>query len=124
MTKSEELAKLSNEILEAKVRLNNVSVQIGAIDRELAALKASEMQYTDNLNILRSGDHITVASEYRKVMQELTKTQNRIDLLRKDRISAEKILKSTEQILEKIEQKYDTVRTSKNNLIQGNFKKK
>ena len=65
------LKQLRDHIVGVEMHLNMIQTDLGAIDRDIKFLEDLALVLTENIEVLKSDKIIAVASEYRKVVEEL-----------------------------------------------------
>lgn len=121
----DELEKIDREITEAEMRFKTLEISIEGIEKEASILTKLESHLIENIDHLRQSETIAIVNEFKKAKDDLTKTQNRLALLRIDlenqrraKVYAEDVLKAAKKAYEKV------LKTPVNKVIQGNFGRK
>jgi chromosome segregation ATPase len=124
VNKQQELDKLSHAIKDAESRLKVFKGNLETIEKELNHLAAIEKQLEENIEFLRKKHIIALALEYRKAKDELSKTKNRLAMIRIDRENIRRATDDVEGFLNKNKESLAELLKESNNVIQGSFGRK
>lgn len=128
MAHSEELNKAAQKLLEADIRLRTIKVQLDGLDRDLALMKNAEAQMEENIRWLKRRKIVTVASEYKKVLENLRSLRARSAFSRIDRENCLKMYNQAAAVRDKAKQEHEIAleahQNPKHNVIQVDFSKK
>lgn len=122
MGKIEELEKLDKAIKDAEASLKSIQANIEKIANEIGTLTVRKMELQQNINFHKKEDTISIAHEYKKAKDELSKVIARLILISSDQNKAVSACKDTEKVLDKF--RYDhakLLRTSENNVLRVIF---
>jgi hypothetical protein len=124
----EDFNKASHVLLDAEVRLNDVTVQSKKIEREIALLVSIEANFEENIRVLKRKRVIVMASEFKKSKLGLDTARVRMAFLRMDRENNRKIEEIAQAAYDKAkldyEKAYDLLHNPPNNLIVVDFGRK
>lgn len=124
MTLPTELDKAESEIKDLEHRATAVRDGVVNIEKEITLLSLKELALSDNINNLKRNSVIVLAAEFRRSKEEITKTQTRLAIIRKEKSDLEKALAQTIKVLNKSRLKLnDLLKEKENNVLQGRFGK-
>jgi chromosome segregation ATPase len=125
MGKQEEITKFDRAIKDTELRLRTFNLNIDVIQKEIDFLTNKIKQLEENIGYLKGIKIITIATEYRKIKEDLKKDKTRLSHLKIDITSNKKAHKELELILKNYKKTYEKlVDDNKNNVLQGKFGKK
>lgn len=107
MDRNDDINRVSQILLDAEVKLRQISNQVAAIEREIATLTVIEANLKENIRWLKKRKIVTVASEYRKVREQLKTAETRKSILNIDKENTLKIQRHTEQVYQKVKEQHD-----------------
>ena len=122
MSKIEELDKLDKAIKDAEIRLKSIQNGVEQIDKEIAVLDPRRNELEQNLEFHKQSGTVPIATEYRKVKAELTKTIARLILIKHDQKKAVQACRDIEDIIDKFKRDHmELLKTSENNVLRVLF---
>lgn len=124
MNKAEELAKLDRAIKDAETRIKTVQTNIDALNKELDVLSSLESTLSENVKCLKKKQIVAMAQEFKRVKEELKKTNTRITLLKNDREHFLKSSKDMEEFIHKTKEEIKKIEGDDNNVLNFRNKKK
>ena len=128
MSNTDDLNRAAQALLEADIRLRTVKAQVDGLDREIAMLTSMELELEDNIRFLKRSKSVTIASEYKKSLDQLEKTRQRKSFLRIDRSNVMKAVNYAEMLLAKAQEAHtaamDVINNPPKNVIHVDFGKK
>ncbi len=128
MSNTDDLNRAAQALLEADIRLRTIKAQVEGLDREIALLTGIELELEDNIRFLKRSKSVTIASEYKKSLDQLKRTLQKKSFLAIDRSNMIKSLNYAEMILAKMQDAHmvamDAINNPQNNVIKVDFRKK
>jgi DNA repair exonuclease SbcCD ATPase subunit len=124
-SKQNELESLDRLIKDSNIRLHTFKTNIDSLDREITTLQELEITLEENIKCLKQNNIVPIASEYKKAMEDMKKTKNRLvetmnqrEGFKKNHSDITKLIKDSEDAIERIK------KSGENNVIRANFGKK
>lgn len=77
--------ELDRAIRDADSRMKTVSINVEALNKEIASLITLKATLEDNISCLKAKQVITIAQEFKKAKDDLGKTKHRLSTLSNDR---------------------------------------
>lgn len=111
MSHTEDLKKLDRTIKDAEIRIRTLQASIDAIDKELLNTVALKKTLEENVKCLKTNKVIAIATEYKKVKEELRRIKFRMEALGHDRNNFCSILRDTEALLKKAAKDLQKIKT-------------
>lgn len=123
MGKKDELERTSTTIKDAERRLTQVQHEVWDLDQEIRHLYTLVDMLEANIQCLKKNRIIAMATEFKKAKRDLETANNRINLLKKDRDTANRAIKHTELFIKKAKENHERLlRSFENNVLRGNFR--
>lgn len=120
-----ELEKAGIRIKDTQNGLEAIDSSLQSLEKEVAILTNLESTLTENMFFLTRRKTIAVASEFKKIREDLIKTSNRLAFLRIDREHHVKAKIQLEAILARFQDTFDNlVKISDNNVVRVDFRRK
>lgn len=104
-----DLKRVRDNLIGLEMELSNVEIDISAVGSDIDFLHSIQRSLVDNLNFLKKEKIITVASEFKKIKEDLKKVR---DNLKNYEHTMNRLLKFKENILQNIEKnqlEFDTL---------------
>lgn len=117
-----EIEKTERDIKDLEFRLSSFKDGVLGIDREIALQTIKEVALLENIKNLKKSNIIVVASEFRRSRDSLKITQNRLEMIRKDKQNLEDALGKVVDLLVKAKAKLSDLKELQGtNVLVGNF---
>ena len=122
MNKQQELEKADAELNELGSRIEGIKFHLRSLENNMALLNSLRIQFDQNLDTLREKGIIAVATEYKKIREELAIVHSKLRVMRIDYSNHEVALDRTEKILVECQERYAILlRNQDGRVIEGNF---
>jgi chromosome segregation ATPase len=122
MNKQQELEKADAELRELGVRIEGIKFHLRSLENNMALLNSLRIQFDQNLDTLREKGIIAVATEYKKIREELAIVHSKLRVMHIDFSNHEVALDRTEKVLVECREKYVILlRNQDGRVIAGNF---
>jgi chromosome segregation ATPase len=119
-----ELEKADRIVRDTEIKLRTIKTALDGIEGEIQQLTTLENELEENLKFLKKKNIIALAQEYRKAKEDLTKTKNRLAMLRIDSSNVGRALGDCQAYLQKAKEAYAKLLKGNDNVIRGNFGRK
>jgi chromosome segregation ATPase len=116
-----ELEKADRIVKDTEIKLRTIKVALDGIDAEIQQLNTLEAELEENLQFLKKKNIIALAQEYKKAKEDLTKTKNRLAMLRIDAANVGRAFGDCEAYLKKAKEAYAKLLKGSDNVVRGNF---
>ena len=123
MSKAEDILKLEREVKNGEIRFLTVKANIEMLDKEVGSLTTLQGQLEENLACLKKKNIIAIATEFKKVKEELVKIKARSIIVRNDRETFRKAAKQAEEAIAKAKEALEKAQ-SNSNVLHGRFNKR
>ena len=122
MNKQQELERADAELKELGTRIEGIKFHLRSLDNSMSLLRSLHIQFSQNLSTLRERGIVALASEYKKIRDDLAIVNNKLYVMSIDFRNHEVALERTEKILVESREKYVTLlRNQDGRVIKGNF---
>lgn len=125
MTKIQELEIADRERKEIGAQVDHVKFHLQNLESNIALLRSIQIQYKQNIAILKSKKYITSIQEYRKIRTELHVVNSRLNVMQIDLNNHAVALDRVKKMLFDADEKYATLLKNQDApVIRGKFGKK
>jgi chromosome segregation ATPase len=122
MNKHQELERADAELKELGTRIESIKFHLRSLENSLALLRSLHVQFSQNLATLREQGIVALASEYKKIREDLAIVNSKLRVMAIDHSNHEVALERTEKILVESREKYVILlRNQDGRVIKGNF---
>lgn len=98
--------KLVHDIKDTKGRIDSLRTHIQTLDEQVALHKSLEKQFSQNLAVLRDDAIIAMASEFKKIKEDLSVVVTRLKNCQLDVKNSKVFLERAEKLLIDLEEKH------------------
>jgi chromosome segregation ATPase len=122
MEKLPTLDKITADIKDASDKIDALKRHIQGLEENIALLKHLERQLKQNLSTLRERATISMASEFKKVKEDIKNIGDRIDIASLDHKNSKLILERSEKLLVVLNSNHAIIIENQNGkVITGHF---
>lgn len=122
MNKHLELERADAELAELGSRIEGIKFHMRSLENSISLLKSLHVQFNQNLDTLREKGIIAVATEYKKIREDLAIVNSKLRVMHIDLSNHEVALERTEKILVESRERYVILlRNQDGRVIKGNF---
>lgn len=122
MAKLPSLEKINADLKDVSDKIDALKHHIHGLEENIALLTSLERQFKQNLYTLKDHTIIAMASEFKKIKQDLTTVSGRIDTACIDLKNSKVYLGRSEKLLIELKDRHDIVTESpKGKLLTGKF---
>lgn len=125
MSKQVELETLDRAIKDGQIRLCTLQSNIDVLNGKINKLCEIERQIEENVACLKKNKIVAIASEFKKVKEELVKTKRMLIVARNEREDTKKAMDNVNRMINDSREAIENIkRSGENNVVHGNFGKK
>jgi chromosome segregation ATPase len=122
MNKLQELEKADAELKELGTRIEGIKFHLRSLENSLALLSSLRIQFSQNITVLKQNGIVPLASEYKKIRDDLAIVNNKLYVMRIDFDNHQLALERTEKFLVECQERYVILlRNQDGRVIKGNF---
>jgi hypothetical protein len=123
--KTEELSRIERIIKDSEIRLCAIKSNLDLFEKEIELLETLEAEFYENLKVLKRKKIVAVASEYKKIKQNLNKAKQRLMEIKAQKDQNIRAHKEMVDYLNKYKELFEKLELEgKNNVLYPKFGKK